>query len=217
MTLQADLFWSFRSPYSYLALAQYRQMTVDYDVEINVRPVYPIAIRNPAFFDTINPMWIPYLMRDCKRLADHKGVTFKWPTPDPVVVDHEAGKISADQPYIHMITRLGLAASKRGYGLAFIDNVSRSIFDGSVVNWHHSDQLSKTIEKAGLTLSDLESDVKGNEIEIDTEIQKNQKALEVSGHWGVPTLVFESEPFFGQDRVDLAIWRMQQRGLTRRK
>jgi 2-hydroxychromene-2-carboxylate isomerase len=25
------------------------------------------------------------------------------------------------------------------------------------------------------------------------------------GHWGVPTFVFENEPFFGQDRIDLLI------------
>jgi 2-hydroxychromene-2-carboxylate isomerase len=36
-------------------------------------------------------------------------------------------------------------------------------------------------------------------------------------HWGVPTFVFENEPFFGQDRIDLLIWRMQDKGLTRRK
>jgi 2-hydroxychromene-2-carboxylate isomerase len=38
-----------------------------------------------------------------------------------------------------------------------------------------------------------------------------------SGHWGVPTFVFENEPFFGQDRIDLLIWRMQDKGLNHRK
>jgi hypothetical protein len=36
-------------------------------------------------------------------------------------------------------------------------------------------------------------------------------------HWGVPTFVFENEAFFGQDRIDLPIRRMQDKGLTRRK
>jgi hypothetical protein len=36
-------------------------------------------------------------------------------------------------------------------------------------------------------------------------------------HWGVPTFAFENEPFFGQDRIDLLIRRMQDKGLTRRK
>jgi len=28
--------------------------------------------------------------------------------------------------------------------------------------------------------------------------------------------VFENEPFFGQDRIDVALWRMKQRGLKKR-
>ncbi len=216
MTLSADLFWSFRSPYSYLATPQYCDLVRDYDLEINVRPVYPIAIRNPEFFDTINPMWIPYLMRDCKRIADFKGLTFNWPSPDPVVTDRELGKISPDQPYIKNITRLGVIASETGNGLAFLDQVSRSIFDGSTVDWHLPETLSKTVARAGFDLSELQNRVAGQETEIDARIHDNQTALETSGHWGVPTLVFEDEPFFGQDRVDLALWRMKQKGLQKR-
>jgi len=36
---------------------------------------------------------------------------------------------------------------------------------------------------------------------------------DAAGHWGVPLMVFEGEPFFGQDRVDALLWRMEQRGL----
>jgi hypothetical protein len=32
-----------------------------------------------------------------------------------------------------------------------------------------------------------------------------------AGHWGVPTLVFQGEPFFGQDRIDVLRWRLTQR------
>ena len=28
-------------------------------------------------------------------------------------------------------------------------------------------------------------------------------------------LVFEGEPFFGQDRIEMAKWRMEQKGLTK--
>ena len=48
-------------------------------------------------------------------------------------------------------------------------------------------------------------------------IKGNEDAHAASGHWGVPTFVFENEPFFGQDRIDLLIWRMESKGLTRRK
>ena len=44
----------------------------------------------------------------------------------------------------------------------------------------------------------------------------NEEDHAASGHWGVPTFVFEKEPFFGQDRIDLLLWRMEQKGLRRR-
>ena len=50
----------------------------------------------------------------------------------------------------------------------------------------------------------------------EAEVEANQTALQAAGHWGVPTLVFDGEPFFGQDRIDTCVWRMRQNGLTRR-
>jgi 2-hydroxychromene-2-carboxylate isomerase len=47
-------------------------------------------------------------------------------------------------------------------------------------------------------------------------IKANEAAHAASGPWGVPTFAFENEPFFGQDRIDLLIWRMESKGLTRR-
>jgi 2-hydroxychromene-2-carboxylate isomerase len=47
-------------------------------------------------------------------------------------------------------------------------------------------------------------------------IAENQAALEKAGHWGVPTMAFKGEPFFGQDRIDLLVWRLRQNGLKER-
>jgi 2-hydroxychromene-2-carboxylate isomerase len=44
MTLTYDLFWSFRSPYSYLVTPRLLEFERDFDVPANVRPVYPIAV-----------------------------------------------------------------------------------------------------------------------------------------------------------------------------
>ena len=50
MTLSVDLFWSVRSPYSWLSIDRIIKMSQDYELEVNVRQVYPIAIRNLEFF-----------------------------------------------------------------------------------------------------------------------------------------------------------------------
>ena len=37
---------------------------------------------------------------------------------------------------------------------------------------------------------------------------------EAAGHWGVPLIDFQGEPFFGQDRLDVLLWRMTKAGLA---
>ena len=216
MSLSADLYWSFRSPYSYLGARRYRAIRDEYDIEFNVRPVYPIAIRNPEFFARVNPLWIPYLIRDCARIAEYRGLPFGFPSPDPVVQDIETRKISAEQPYIYWLSRLGVEAARRGRGLPFIDEVSMLIWGDAVVDWHEGDHLAKATARAGLELNEMQAAIEGNEEDLDAEIFSNQNLLEAAGHWGVPCLVFEGEPFFGQDRIDLAVWRMKQKGLLPR-
>ena len=82
MTLTADLYWS-SSPYSYLILPQVEALVAEWDLDVEMRFVYPIAVRAPDFFH-IDPLWPRYLMKDVYRTADFLDLTFKWPDPDPV-------------------------------------------------------------------------------------------------------------------------------------
>jgi 2-hydroxychromene-2-carboxylate isomerase len=215
MGLQADIFWSFRSPYSYLATRRYRALTEEYDLTINLRPVYPLAVRQPDFFEKNHPNWLRYTVTDMFRVAQFHGIPFGPPRPDPIVQDLATRRIAADQPHIFRLTRLGQAAARRGRGLAFADEVSRLIW-GGVENWHEDDHLADAARRAGLDLAMLDAEVLVEASELDTEIAANQLALETGGHWGVPTLLFDGEPFFGQDRIELALWRMKQKGLAAR-
>jgi 2-hydroxychromene-2-carboxylate isomerase len=47
-------------------------------------------------------------------------------------------------------------------------------------------------------------------------VEENQVAQRAAGHWGVPMMVFNGEPFFGQDRFDQLRWRLESQGLQRR-
>lgn len=214
-TLAADVFWSFRSPYSYLAARRYRALTEEYDLTISLRPVYPLAIRQPDFFEKNHPNWLGYTLRDFVRVAQSLGIPVAPPRPDPIVQDVMTRKIADEQPYIFRLTRLGQAAARRGAGLAFADEASRLIWGGTE-NWHEGDHLAGAAARAGLDFAELEAEAAADAEALDAELAANQAALEKSGHWGVPTLVFNSEPFFGQDRIDLAVWRMKQAGLEAR-
>jgi len=215
MKLSADVYWSFRSPYSYLATRRYVALTEQYDLKINQRFVYPLAIREPDFFEKNHPNWLGYTFRDMFRVAQHMGIPMAPPNPDPIVQDIATRKIAADQPYIFELTRMGQAASRRGKGLEFANQVSQMIWGGTA-GWNEGDHLAKAAERAGLDFAELKAEAEAQPEELDAEIADNQAALEAAGHWGVPTLVFDGEPFFGQDRIELAVWRMKQKGLVER-
>ncbi len=215
MALSIDVYWSFRSPYSYLATGRLVRLQADYDLEINVKPVLPLAVRSPEFFKRVNPLFPAYLMRDTVRTAESLGIPYAWPRPDPVVTDLETRTFPEEQPYIHRLTRLGVAAAERDRGLPFIDEVSRIIFSGSIRGWNEGSHLANATARAGLDLAELDGAIAAAE-PYDAIIEQNQKDLEAAGHWGVPTMVFRDEPFFGQDRLDLLLWRLTQHGLEPR-
>jgi 2-hydroxychromene-2-carboxylate isomerase len=216
MTLAIDLFWSFRSPYSYLATPRLLEMEKRYDLTVNVRPVYPLAVRAGEFFRQVNPMWVSYFMRDTFRVAEMNGMPYRWPRPDPVVVDPKTLAAVPEQPYIFRLTRLGCAAAEAGRGLPFLSEAGHIIWSGEIDGWNEGDHLAKAAQRAGLDLGDLDRKINADPDKYDAIVQENQKAHKESGHWGVPTMAFQDEPFFGQDRIDVLLWRLKQNGLKPR-
>ena len=213
MTLSVDLFFSFRSPYSYLALPKTRKMVADYDVTVNLRPVYPLAVRVPGFFKRANPQFARYVVLDSSRVAACENIPFRFPRPDPIVQDMATLDVAEHQPYIHRLTRLGAAAQLEGRSLEFADAISRVLWDGTIKGWHEGDHLAKATAAAGFDLAAMDAETAADPDRYERIIAGNERDHAASGHWGVPTFVFESEPFFGQDRIDMLIWRMESKGL----
>lgn len=216
MTLEVEVFWSFRSPYSYLAAPRLAEIARDYDVEMRVRPVYPLAVRVEGFFKRQDRRWPMYVARDAFRTAQMLGLPFGPPRPDPIVMDFATGEVAKDQPYIGRLTRLGQAAVEAGWGLPFIVEVSRLIWGGEVQGWDQGDHLAQATARAGLDLEALERTIATDADRLEAAIQESHRRLEEVGHWGVPTMVFQDEPFFGQDRIETLLWRLRQHGLAAR-
>lgn len=216
MTLHYDLYWSFRSPYSYLVTPRLVALEKEYDVTANVRVVYPIAVRQPDFFANSDRLWFTYFLRDVFRSAEFVGLPIAWPSPDPVVMDPATRAYPKEQPNIHRLTRLGQAATERGKGLAFLNEVSATIWSGRVKDWHEGDHLARAAERAGLDLAEMDAAVAAEPERLDAVIGNSQEAQREGGHYGVPLMVFDREPFFGQDRFDQLKWRMLQKGLVKR-
>ena len=216
MTHQVDLFWSFRSPYSYLVTPRLIELERDHDAQVTVRPVLPIAVRQPDFFANADPLWFGYLIRDCKRSAEYAGLPLRWPRPNPVVMDLATRTYPLEQPHIHRLTRLGQLAAERGYGLGLLRSVSHLIWSGETDNWHQGDHLAHAVAAAGGDLAEMDGVLAAETERLDAAIKSNEADQRLGGHYGVPLMVYAGEPFFGQDRYDQLLWRMQQTGLKRR-
>ena len=209
-----DVYWSFRSPYSYLATPGMLAIRDDYNVAVNLRVVLPLAVRDPeVLFNAENRKRGRYIFMDWARRADFLGMPNAWPSPDPIVQDFKTGEVAAEQPYIYRLCKLGVEAQRRGRGIEFASEVARLIWGGTS-NWHEGDHLAGAAARSGLDLNDMELALEGGtHME---EIEQNHADLEASGHWGVPTFVIRGEPFFGQDRIDTLCWRLDQLGLKKK-
>jgi 2-hydroxychromene-2-carboxylate isomerase len=213
MTEQIDVFWSFRSPYSYLATPDMLALECDYDISLHLRVVLPIALRSKKFFDPGNMNWVRYIQRDWNRRAEFLGLPHVWPNPDPIVQDLATLSVATDQPYIYRLSKLGVEAERQGRGPVFAAEVAGLLFSGTQ-NWDRGDHLARATERAGLDLAQMETAVAdGTHMQ---DIEQNHAALEAAGHWGVPTFVLRGEPFFGQDRVELLRWTMDRAGIERK-
>lgn len=216
MTLSYDLYWSFRSPYSYMIMPRLTALERDYDVTCNVRPVYPLAVRTPEFFETRDPLWFSYFMVDIHREAAFLGLPFRWPRPDPVLMDFATRTYPKEQPHIHRLTRMGVAAAERGKGLAFLEEVSKTIWSGTVDDWHLGDHIAQATARAGLDPAEIAAAADDEADRLHHVIEASQVAQREAGHYGVPMIAFNGEPFFGQDRFDQFKWRLEQQGLKAR-
>ena len=211
MSAQIDVYFSFRSPYSYLATPALLALQKDFDVEMHLRPVLPLAVRQPAFFNPENMKRVRYIMIDFPRRCEMLGMACHWPSPDPIVQDLGSMKLADEQPYIYRLTELGIEAERRGKGIEFAYEVSHLLFGGTK-DWDQGDHLAGAAERAGLDLGVMERAREGRDFTPD--IEANQKALEAAHHWGVPTCVYKGLPFFGEDRIDTLRWQLTKDGLA---
>jgi 2-hydroxychromene-2-carboxylate isomerase len=188
-----------------------------YDIEINFKVVYPIAIRMPEWFEGKNFFtFFFFKMIDMRLQAKKLGIPFTSKLkPDPIRQNIMTGKISNHQPYIFDICHLGQMAQMKGVGMEFAFEVSSLIF-GGVENWNTDENLSEAAKKVGLDLNQLRESVNVHEEEIIEKIKQNQVDQLNAGHHGVPLTVIGDKHFFGQDQFDKIMETLKENGLKER-
>ena len=193
-----DFYFSYRSPYSYLILPRMLKLKNEYNLDINFKIVYPLAIRMPEWFKNKNIFFfVPFIM-DFKKKAKKLNIPLNMPIkPDPIRQNTITGKISSHQPYIFEVCHMGQVMSNRGKGREFAFELSTLIW--SVKNWNNDSLLEKVFAEFGEDLYEVRKTAKKDESRIIDEIKNNQEDQKIAGHHGVPLNVYKGKYYFGQD------------------
>jgi len=104
MTLSVDLFFS-SAAHTAISRCKDPKLVADYDLDVNLRPVYPLAVRVPGFFKRANPQFARYVVRDSSRVAQHENIPFAFLGPIRCA-GHDDARRREHQPYIHRLTGL---------------------------------------------------------------------------------------------------------------
>jgi 2-hydroxychromene-2-carboxylate isomerase len=185
-----DFWFSFRSPYSYLALARLDAAVGDWPVELRLRPVLPLEQRARA----MAPVKRLYMARDAKREADRLGIPFG-NLCDPLGVGAEN------------CTAISRAAIDAGRGMAFLRSAATAIWSEARDMTSYVD-LRFVVERAGLSWDTARAAL------ADTSwrdwAKTNADDLAVVGLWGVPSFRAGDYVTFGQDRLDFLADRLRR-------
>ena len=177
-----DFFYSYRSPYSYLAGPRAFALADRYDVDVVFHGVIPMAMRGQSV-----PMSKRlHTLRDVKREADRLGMPFGR-IHDPIgegamrclVVGEHAADVGRVREFV-------LEASSGIWSRA-VDVAS----DGG---------LRDVSDRAGLDWAACRAAL--DDPSLRERVERNTQRLADLGHWGVPVFVLDGEQFWGQDRLE---------------
>jgi 2-hydroxychromene-2-carboxylate isomerase len=240
--LVVDLIDSIRSPYSYLVVDRLAYLRSNYNVDVNIHVIFPVAVNSPGTAGSDHPSlkpgdieggfkeggrwykWADAIV-DCVRVAEYQDIPYRWAYPDPISQNHypfldtnkKYGQVAPleEQPWIAWLVRLANAAAYHGKSLEFL------LYTGPVIWGNQSDfwppEIPAAFNKTGLDYDTIIEEIRKEPDKFDALWKKAQDMAQKSGHGGVPNMIFRGEPYFGQDRFDHLFSRMVQNGLTPRE
>lgn len=176
-----DFYFSFRSPYSYLAADRVFKLADLYKIPVMPKPVMPMVNRGIALPKTKRN----YILRDAKREAEKYNMPF--------------GKIC--DPLgdgIHNAMALFQFAQQQSKDKEFVVSVMSGIWsEGLDVN--RKSHLRKMVERAGLNWVEAETSLGTDSWR--KMAQRNREELTKLGLWGVPAFKYGQLTLWGQDRL----------------
>lgn len=176
-----DFYFSFRSPYSYIAAERIFKLADLYKFPVNIKPVLPMAMRGL----TVPKAKRMYILHDTKREANRFGIPFG-KIADPL--GEGVKRCLALFPY----------AKAKGKERTFITTIATAIWsEGADVT--KDSVLEALVTKAGLDWHDAKPWIHTEDWVAIAE--KNRNDLFSLGLWGVPSFKYGDTIVWGQDRL----------------
>jgi 2-hydroxychromene-2-carboxylate isomerase len=181
MTVPIEFYFSFRSPYSYLAAPRAFALAERFDVHVVYRGVRPMVTRGVPLPTAKRIFILVDADREAKRLGMPFGKMY-----DPI----GGGALRC----LYVAER----AAELGCESRFVLAASRAIWaEGQDVT--NDAVLRGVAERSGVAWKDAEQAL--SDPELQGRVERNAERLRELGHWGVPSFVFSGEVFWGQDRI----------------
>jgi len=175
-----ELFHSFRSPYSYLALKRSFAIADAFGLKLDIRPVLPMVMRGLK----VPRMKLLYIAKDTVREAERLGVLYG-KMADPV------------GPGAERCLAVFQYAESEKKGRDFLLNAGAAIWS-EAIDVATDTGMRKVTGRTGLFWPDVLAAMESDDWRAPTEA--NRESMMESGSWGVPTLRLGGEVFWGQDR-----------------
>ena len=182
-----DFYFSFRSPYSYLAINRMFDISRKYNVPLNVKPILPMVMRGLGIPQN-KKMYIVY---DAARISKKLGEPFG-KIADPL--GKGIGKCLAIFEY----------AKKKGQEEEYLKNVTRGIWSEGI-DVSRNSELSKLIKRLNLDWDTAKEYLKADDWKKWAE--QNREGLFKLGLWGVPSFSIGNFHAWGQDRI----WMLEEK------
>lgn len=207
-----EVYYSLQSDYCYFLLDRLIALERT-GVKVVIRPVLGGVLRLPEKYLHRDVLEQQYFATDSQREAAYLNLPVAYPDPSPIAFKPGSLWVAEDeQPLNEYINRLFVGCVEAGRGLSFLDCIARMLWDGSTPGWHEGDHLARALGDIELNIETLLQHTPWDKAK--TILDRNADAMYDAGHWGVPLMVFDGEPFYGQDRFDQLLWRMKSKGVA---
>ncbi len=185
-----ELFFSFRSPYSYLSLARVCSIADAFGIELKIRPVLPMVMRGLQ----MPRSKLLYIVQDAGREAERLGIPFGR-FCDPVGAGVE--RCMAVLAY----------ATSENREREFVINAAEAIWARGI-DVATDVGMRKITARTGLFWPDVKSAMNGDSWRADADA--NHESMMSSGCWGVPTMRLGEFVAWGQDRDWLLVRHIEE-------